>query len=79
MPKWFKSFTVTRVSSAAMKSTAASVSAARGEKSERLPIGVPTTYSAAFSSLFSIFSPFLTGAAVRGPVPRRARYVFPVL
>ena len=53
MPKWFKSFIVTRVSSAAMKSTAAKVSAARGEKSDKVPMGVPTTYNAPRSSLFS--------------------------
>ena len=45
MLKWFSSFTDTRVSSAAMKSTAASVSAALGEKSPRLPMGVATRYS----------------------------------
>ena len=42
MPKWFSSFTLTRVSSAAMKSAWPSVSTARGEKSPRLPMGVAT-------------------------------------
>ena len=44
MPKWFKSLSVTLVSSAAIKSTLSSVCTALGEKSERLPIGVPVTY-----------------------------------
>ena len=45
MSKWFSSFTLTRVSSAAMKSACASVSTARGEKSPRLPMGVATRYN----------------------------------
>ena len=54
MPKWFKSFIVTRVSSAAMKSTARQRSRRRaGEKSDKFPMGVPTTYNAPRSSLFS--------------------------
>ena len=43
MSNLFKSFRVTLVSSAAIKSQFLRHSAARGEKSERLPIGVPTT------------------------------------
>ena len=43
-PRWFSSFSVTRVSSAAMKSAAANASAARGVKSPRLPMGVATMY-----------------------------------
>ena len=39
------SFCVTRVSSAAMKSTVLSTSRARGDKSLRLPIGVATKYN----------------------------------
>ena len=42
MPKWFRSFKVTRVSSAAMKSASSRVRLARGERSPRLPMGVPT-------------------------------------
>ena len=45
MPKWFKSFMVTRVSSAAIKSHEESASTALGEKSPKLPMGVPTTKS----------------------------------
>ena len=40
--RWFSSFTVTRVSSAAMKSTDSSVSAARRLISPRFPMGVGT-------------------------------------
>ena len=45
MSKWFSSFKVTRVSSAAMKSADSSASIARGEKSDRFPMGVPVTNS----------------------------------
>src|SRR4051812_7472927 len=41
---WRSSFAVTRVSSTAMTSAPASVAAARGLRSERLPIGVATIY-----------------------------------
>ena len=57
MPKWFSSRRVTRVSSAAIKSAASSVSRARGEKSPRLPMGVPTTYRAPRSKACSIALP----------------------
>ena len=42
MSKWVSSLRVTRVSSAAMKPTSDSTRTARGEKSSRLPMGVPT-------------------------------------
>ncbi len=42
IPRWLSSFTVTRVSSAAMKSAPARVSAARWDRSPRLPMGVGT-------------------------------------
>ena len=42
IPRWLRSFTVTRVSSAAMKSAPDSVSAIRWEMSPRLPMGVGT-------------------------------------
>src|SRR5438067_226369 len=41
---WRRSLAVTRVSSTAMRSQPASVAAARGLRSERLPIGVATIY-----------------------------------
>jgi hypothetical protein len=45
MKKKFKSFVVTLVSSAAIKTTIPRVSIPRGEKSDKFPIGVPTTYN----------------------------------
>ena len=42
--RWLSSFMVTRVSSAAIKSAPARVSAARGLKSPRFPMGVATRY-----------------------------------
>lgn len=45
MPRWLSSFSVTRVSSAAMKSALSSVSRQRREISPRLPMGVGTRYS----------------------------------
>ena len=70
--KWFSSFSVTRVSSAAIKSTAWRVSTARGEKSDRFPIGVPTTYRVPLivSSLSDIRRSFLGWEFRRGAGPR---------
>ena len=45
IPRWLSSFTETLVSSAAMKSAWARVSAMRGEMSPRLPMGVGTRYN----------------------------------
>ena len=45
IPRWLSSLTVTRVSSAAMKSTRSRVSAIRFEMSSRLPMGVGTRYN----------------------------------
>ena len=45
---------VTRVSSAAMKSTSDRTCAALGERSPRLPMGVPTTYNLPIVSPFPI-------------------------
>ena len=45
MSKWFSSFMLTRVSSAAIKSAWASVSTALGDRSPRLPMGVATRYN----------------------------------
>ena len=45
MPRWFNSFRVTRVSSAAIKSAFSRVSRQRMEISPRLPMGVGTKYS----------------------------------
>ena len=45
MPKWLSSLSVTRVSSAAMKSASSSARSARGDMSPRLPMGVPTSVS----------------------------------
>ena len=42
IPRWLRSFTVTRVSSAAMKSAWVNASAIRREMSPRLPMGVGT-------------------------------------
>ena len=58
MPKWFSSFKVTRVSSAATKSACSKVSRARGEKSPKFPMGVPTTYRAPRSKVYSMCPPY---------------------
>ena len=43
MPKCARSLPVTRVSSQSTESAARNASAARGERSPKLPMGVPTT------------------------------------
>ena len=45
IPKYSQDLRVTRVSSAAIKSACSNASTPRGEKSDKLPMGVPTTNS----------------------------------
>ena len=84
IPAWVSSARVRRVSSAAITSASRSASTARGERSPRLPIGVPTSTSAPAGRSARSRSPFRHGAGhavavIRAPRPGRPVVQAPAL